>query len=118
MDQDARPGDIPHATMNTRIAQQVAASFGIAIVAVVFQSLLEHGATGAFHGAFWWAIGITVAALIPAVALPAKATVPAATGRSQASGQLHRAASAISWRSSRTIPLAACTAMPNAKVVT
>jgi TM2 domain-containing membrane protein YozV len=81
--QDARPGDIPHATMNTRIAQQVAASFGIAIVAVVFQSLLEHGATGAFHGAFWWAIGITVAALIPAVALPAKAkaTEPAATGR-------------------------------------
>ncbi len=69
--QDIPPAGIPHATMSTRIAQQVGTSFGIAIVAVVLQSLLAHGATGAFHGAFWWAIGITVAALIPALALPA-----------------------------------------------
>jgi EmrB/QacA subfamily drug resistance transporter len=68
---DIRPADIPHATMNTRIAQQVGASFGVAIVAVVLQSLLAHGAIGAFHTAFWWAIGITVAAFIPALALPA-----------------------------------------------
>jgi EmrB/QacA subfamily drug resistance transporter len=66
----ARPG-IPHATMNTRIAQQVGASFGTAIVAVALQALLAHGgANSAFQGAFWWAIGITVAALIPALALP------------------------------------------------
>ena len=69
--QDVAPADIPHATMNTRIAQQVGASFGIAIVAVVLQSLLAHGAASAFHGAFWWATGITIAALIPALALPA-----------------------------------------------
>jgi EmrB/QacA subfamily drug resistance transporter len=69
--QDARPADVPHATMNTRIAQQVGASFGTAIVAVVLQSLLGHGATAAFHGAFWWATGITVAAVVPALALPA-----------------------------------------------
>ena len=69
--QDVPPAGIPHATMNTRIAQQVGASFGIAIVAVALQSLLAHGATGAFQGAFWWATGITVAALIPALALPA-----------------------------------------------
>jgi EmrB/QacA subfamily drug resistance transporter len=70
--QDVPPAGIPHATMNTRIAQQVGASFGIAIVAVALQSLLTHGATSAFQGAFWWAIGITVAALIPAIALPAR----------------------------------------------
>jgi predicted cobalt transporter CbtA len=57
--------------MNTRISQQVGASFGIAIVAVALQSLLAHGAASAFKGAFWWATGITVAALIPALALPA-----------------------------------------------
>jgi hypothetical protein len=45
-----------------RIAQQVGASFGVAIVAVVLQSLLAHGAVSAFHTAFWWAVGITVAA--------------------------------------------------------
>jgi EmrB/QacA subfamily drug resistance transporter len=69
--QDVSPAGVPHATMNTRIAQQVGASFGIAIVAVALQSLLTHGPTSAFQGAFWWAVGITVAALIPALALPA-----------------------------------------------
>jgi MFS family permease len=68
---DIEPADIPHATMNTRISQQVGASFGVAIVAVVLQSLLSHGAAGAFHAAFWWAAGISVAASIPALALPA-----------------------------------------------
>jgi EmrB/QacA subfamily drug resistance transporter len=68
---DIGPADIPHATMNTRIAQQVGASFGVAIVAVVLQSLLAHGTVSAFHTAFWWASGITVAAFIPALALPA-----------------------------------------------
>ena len=63
--------DIPHATMNTRIAQQVGASFGVAIVAVVLQSLLAHGAVNAFHTAFWVpASGITVAAFIPALGVP------------------------------------------------
>ena len=46
--------------------------FGTAIVAVALQSLLSHGATGAFQGAFWWAVGIATAAVIPAIALPAK----------------------------------------------
>jgi EmrB/QacA subfamily drug resistance transporter len=68
--QDVPPAGIPHATMNTRIAQQVGASFGTAVVAVALQSLLAHGATAAFQGAFWWATGITVAALLPALALP------------------------------------------------
>jgi EmrB/QacA subfamily drug resistance transporter len=72
--QDVPSAGIPHATMNTRISQQVGASFGTAIVAVALQSLLAHGDTSAFRGAFWWAIGITVAALIPALALPANRT--------------------------------------------
>jgi predicted cobalt transporter CbtA len=68
--QDIQPSGIAHASMNTRIVQQVGASFGTAIVAVALQSLLDHGATGPFHGAFWWAVGITIAALAPAIALP------------------------------------------------
>ncbi len=69
--QDVQPAGIPHATMSTRIVQQVGASFGTAIVAVVLQSRLGHDAAGAFQGAFWWAVGIAVAAVVPAVALPA-----------------------------------------------
>src|SRR3984957_15389111 len=68
--QDVPSAGLPHATMNTRIAQQVGASFGTAIVAVALQSQLAHGATSAFQGAFWWTVGITVAAVIPAIALP------------------------------------------------
>ncbi|MEU6538235.1 DHA2 family efflux MFS transporter permease subunit [Streptomyces sp. NPDC047000] len=69
---DIRPAEIQHATMNTRIVQQIGASFGTAIVAVVLQSLLTHGAVGAFHTAFWWTIGITVTALAPALTLPGR----------------------------------------------
>lgn len=70
---DVDRAGIPHATMTTRISQQVGASFGTAIVAVALQSLLAGGAGAAFHGAFWWATGITVAALVPALALPGAA---------------------------------------------
>jgi EmrB/QacA subfamily drug resistance transporter len=75
--QDTAQADIPHASMNTRIVQQVGTSFGTAIVAVVLQSALSSGATGAFQSAFWWGVGITVVALVPAAALPA-AKAPAA----------------------------------------
>jgi hypothetical protein len=57
--------------MTTRITQQLGASFGTAIVAVALQALVDHGATTAFRSAFWWAIGITIAAIVPAVILPA-----------------------------------------------
>lgn len=67
---DVQPSGIPDATMNTRIVQQVGGSCGTAIVAVVLQPLLPQGATSAFQGAFWWAMGITAAALVPAIALP------------------------------------------------
>jgi hypothetical protein len=62
---DVQPTGIPHATMRTRIAQQVGAAFGTAIVAVALQSLLDHGAAGAFRGAFWWAVGIAIAQSSP-----------------------------------------------------
>lgn len=73
--QDVPREDVPHATMNTRITQQVGASFGTAIVAVALQSLLDDGATHAFQGAFWWAIVVTLVALVPALMLPGKARV-------------------------------------------
>jgi EmrB/QacA subfamily drug resistance transporter len=72
--QDIEPSGIPHATMNTRISQQVGASFGTAIVAVALQTALAGGAIGAFQGAFWWAIGITVVAVAPALVLPSAGT--------------------------------------------
>jgi len=68
--QDIKPSEIQHATMNTRIIQQIGASFGTALVAVVLQSLLENGALEAFKTAFWWGGGISLVALVPSITLP------------------------------------------------
>jgi hypothetical protein len=85
---DLTPAQVPHATMITRISQQVGASFGIAIVAVALQTLARSGAAPGFQGAFWWTVGITLAAIVPALAFrpnrAAAATAAPATGRASA----------------------------------
>ena len=66
-----------HASIHTRIMQQVGASFGTAIVAVVLQFVMVHAhasdsTAAAYHASFWAAIGISIVALIPAFALPGR----------------------------------------------
>jgi MFS family permease len=66
------PADIPHASSTTRIMQQVGGSFGAAVLAVILQrGLAGHAAAGAYDQAFWWSLGFTALALLPALALPA-----------------------------------------------
>ncbi|MGO2861295.1 MAG: MDR family MFS transporter [Brevibacterium sp.] len=72
---DVAPDQIAHASMNSRIMQQVGGSFGTAIVAVVLQFVMLHSAgaaspADAFHAAFWWLVGISAVALVPAITLP------------------------------------------------
>jgi EmrB/QacA subfamily drug resistance transporter len=69
---------IPHASTATRIAQQIGASFGTAVLAVVLtRQLAAHpGATGlatAYGHTFLWSLGFTVASFIPALFNPALA---------------------------------------------
>ncbi|WP_182346545.1 DHA2 family efflux MFS transporter permease subunit [Tomitella gaofuii] len=68
---------MPHATMLTRITQQIGASFGAALVAVILQSRADLGAEAAFHYVFWWTTALTVLALIPALAFRRAALAPA-----------------------------------------
>jgi hypothetical protein len=70
--------DVPDASSTTRIVQQVGGSFGSAVLALILASaLLSHRAVTpavrglAFDTAFWWAIGLTALALVPAVLLQA-----------------------------------------------
>jgi hypothetical protein len=70
--------DVPDASSTIRIVQQVGGSFGSAVLALILASaLLSHravtpAASGlAFDTAFWWAIGLTALALLPAVIPPA-----------------------------------------------
>ena len=68
---------IPRATSAVRIFQQVGASFGTAALAVILQhQAAGHAAAGpaglatAFGHTFWWAVGFTAFAFVPALLLP------------------------------------------------
>ena len=70
----------------TRIAQQIDGSFGTAILAMILTTQLHaHAASGlsgqatAFGTAFWWSLGFTVIAIIPALALPHRHSDPTTT---------------------------------------
>jgi EmrB/QacA subfamily drug resistance transporter len=70
--------EIPHASIITRIAQQVGGSFGVALLAVILDGALARVATGtgspssAFDQAFWWSIGFTALAVVLSLLLPGK----------------------------------------------
>jgi len=72
-----KPEQVPHASSITRIALQVGGAFGTAILAMILSTQIQaHHATSlsaqasAFDIAFSWALGLTVIAIIPALALP------------------------------------------------
>lgn len=71
---DTRPDEVPHASVLTRISQQVGGAFGTAILAVVLDAAVQ--VTGdplaAFHRAFWWAVGFTALALVACCWLPGR----------------------------------------------
>jgi EmrB/QacA subfamily drug resistance transporter len=76
-------GQIPHASVLTRTAQQIGGSFGTAVLAVILESAIAtHPATlaSAFHVAFWWSIGFSAVAVVLSLWLPGvqRPQVPAA----------------------------------------
>lgn len=70
--------EVPHASIITRLAQQLGGAFGTAILAVILEATTS-GATGlselaaGFDTAFWWAVGFTVVAVGVCIALPTRA---------------------------------------------
>jgi EmrB/QacA subfamily drug resistance transporter len=82
---------IPRATSGVRIAQQIGGALGTAVLAVVLQHHLpaQPDATGiadAFDATFWWTLGFSALAFIPAALLP--------TGREETGPEPARAAPA------------------------
>jgi len=75
---DVQPKQVPDASTITRIVQQVGGSFGASVLAMILAGgLAANNATpaaraSAFGTAFWWAVGFTVLALLPALLLPGK----------------------------------------------
>jgi EmrB/QacA subfamily drug resistance transporter len=76
---DLAPEAIPRATSAVRILQQVGASFGTAVLAVILQrQVADHGMSAdglatAFGHTFWWAVAFTALTFVPAVLLPGRA---------------------------------------------
>ena len=78
---------LPHASSATRIMQQVGGAFGAAVLVVILASQTSaHGAAGtaglatAFGHTFWWCVGFTAVAVLPALLLPGR---PATVGQAQ-----------------------------------
>jgi EmrB/QacA subfamily drug resistance transporter len=70
--------EVPHASIITRLAQQVGGAFGTAILAVILEATTGGAQSVAdlaagFDVAFWWAVGFTVVAVGLCFALPARA---------------------------------------------
>lgn len=74
------PGQMPDASVLTRVAQQVGGSFGTAVLAVVLEASVTagHDTVAGFHHAFWWATGFTVVGAALAFLLPNCPATPAA----------------------------------------
>jgi EmrB/QacA subfamily drug resistance transporter len=67
-------GQVPHASIITRTAQQVGGSFGGAALAMILASRLAHaGPAAAFQSTFSWTIGFTLAGIVLALFLPSTA---------------------------------------------
>ena len=75
-----RGTEIANASSTTRIMQQLGGSFGAAIIAVILETQIaahhavnSGGLATAFADTFWWTLGLTAVALLPALLLPSKA---------------------------------------------
>ena len=78
--------EVPHASIITRLAQQIGGAFGVALLAVILDAAVGGatdiaGLAAGFDVAFWWAVGFTVVAIGVCFALPSKpaAAAPALT---------------------------------------
>lgn len=70
---------VPHASIITRIAQQVGGSVGVAVLAVILSTATTRTGSLAegFDEAFWWAIAFTGVAVLICLALPGRVAQPA-----------------------------------------
>ncbi|HUR07916.1 MAG TPA: MDR family MFS transporter [Nonomuraea sp.] len=69
--------EVADASSTTRLVQQVGGSFGAAVLAVILmnqfivtEASTAAGRAAAFNVSFWWAIGFTLLAVVPALLLP------------------------------------------------
>ena len=87
---------IPHASSATRIAQQVGGAFGAAVLVVILSRQARQGGdlaglTVAFDHTFWWCVGFSALAVLPALLMTGRPQLPD-TARSSAAGAVESTA--------------------------
>jgi EmrB/QacA subfamily drug resistance transporter len=86
-----RREDVPHASSATRIMQQVGGAFGASVLAVILERQVARAASGAaglataFDATFWWCLGCTALALVPALLLTGRSAAARPAAPAQAS---------------------------------
>jgi EmrB/QacA subfamily drug resistance transporter len=79
---------IPRASTTITIVQRVGGAVGIAIFAVVLQHGIDAGhGSSAFGTTFWWVLGATALAVLPALLLPNSPTPQAAPSEESAAAE-------------------------------
>jgi EmrB/QacA subfamily drug resistance transporter len=75
--------EVPHASIVTRIAQQIGGSVGVALLAVILSTTATSSgsATTAFDVSFWWATGFTAVAVALSFVLPGRAAIAGAAAQ-------------------------------------
>jgi hypothetical protein len=76
--------EVPHASIVTRVAQQIGGSVGVAVLAVILTTAATSSGslvTG-FQIAFWCAVGLTALAIVVALVLPGKKAMAASAAAS------------------------------------
>ncbi|MFS8203801.1 MDR family MFS transporter [Streptomyces sp. CWNU-52B] len=74
---DLSHDETPRGSAAFSVVQRVGAPFGVAVVAVVLQNLLDGATTeadglSAFTGTFWWICGLSAVPLLPALFVPSE----------------------------------------------
>ncbi|HXW46666.1 MAG TPA: DHA2 family efflux MFS transporter permease subunit, partial [Streptosporangiaceae bacterium] len=101
--------DVPHASSAVRIMQQVGGSFGAAVLVVILtRQAVAHAAAGtaglatAFGHTFWWCVGFTVVAMLPALLMAGRPAPAAIDGNAAPAGSASSAGSAVPQASAPT----------------
>jgi EmrB/QacA subfamily drug resistance transporter len=81
--------EVPHASIVTRIAQQIGGSVGVALLAVILSTTATSSGSvaTAFDVAFWWASGFTAVAVALSFLLPGRRGIQPAEAASAAEGE-------------------------------
>jgi EmrB/QacA subfamily drug resistance transporter len=75
-------GDVPHASVISRIASQVGGSFGVAVLAVILTAAVaSSGGSAGFDAAFWWATAFAAVGIPLSLLLPGPTRAPVSTER-------------------------------------